>query len=395
METNVLVVGAGPAGVASSITLSQRGIDHVLIDRAVFPRDKVDGNAFGQDLLAALNRLNRPDLAAALLASPDLLPCPAGAWIFSDRGDRYQPPLPHPADQAPIYTMDRQAMDALLLGFVDRSTADLRLGCELVTLEPAGDRLAAVVKIGEQTETLHTKLVIGADGARSRVASLLLNQTEDPTDRALTLHRYYRNVASFEQPHIEAHYIQPLLPGFVFIAPLAHGRFKVGLGTRADRIGNDPARLSGLLSEVIAAKPWLRERLATAEPISEPETWPMTFGGSAQIRRSGDRVLLAGDAAGLCNPLTGFGTAKAIDSGRLAAAVAATAIRVGQFDRAALSAYDRDLQRLFDQEFVLSRRINRWNQSPWLMNFLTGRSLPRRLLQSAKTLRRWDALVQV
>jgi flavin-dependent dehydrogenase len=121
----------------------------------------------------------------------------------------------------------------------------------------------------------------------------------------------------------------------------------------------------------------------------------MTFGGSAQIRRSGDRVLLAGDAAGLCNPLTGFGTAKAIDSGRLAAAVAATAIRVGQFDRAALSAYDRDLQRLFDQEFVLSRRINRWNQSPWFMNFLTGRSLPRRLLQSAKTLHRWDALVQV
>jgi flavin-dependent dehydrogenase len=366
-----------------------------MVDRALFPRNKVDGNAFGQDLLAALDRLNRADIIQALLASEDLLACPDGAWLFGDQGHRYQPPLACGAGQAPIYTMDRQAMDALLLGFVDRSQVDLRLGSEMVALQQEGDRIAAVLKVDDRTEIIRAKLVIGADGARSRVASILLHRVEDPTDLALTCHTYYRNVGGFEQPHIEAHYIQPLLPGFLFIAPLANGLFKVGLGTRADRLGNNAAQLETLLTQAIAAKPWLKERFSAAERVAELEAWPMTFGGSTSLVRSGDQVLLVGDAAGLCNPLTGFGTAKAIDSGRMAAAVAAAAIASGRCDRATLAGYDRDLQRAFDREFKFSRRFNRWNESPWLMNFVTGRSLPRRLLKAVKVTRRWNQLVQV
>ncbi|TAD80531.1 MAG: NAD(P)/FAD-dependent oxidoreductase [Oscillatoriales cyanobacterium] len=394
-ETDVLIVGAGPAGVAASIALSQRGIAHALIDRALFPRNKVDGNAFGQDLLAALDRLNRADIMQALLASEHLLACADGAWLFGDRGDRYQPSLAKGVGQAPIYTMDRQAMDALLLSFVDRSQVDLRLGSEMVALQQEGDRIAAVLKVDDRTEVIRAKLVIGADGARSRVASILLNRVEDPTDLALTGQTYYRNVAGFEQPHIEAHYIQPLLPGFLFIAPLAQGLFKVGLGTRADRLGNNATQLETLFNQAIAAKPWLQDRFSAAERVTDLEAWPMTFGGSAGLARSGDRVLLVGDAAGLCNPLTGFGTAKAIDSGRMAAAVAAAAIASGQFDRATLAGYDRDLQRAFDREFQFSRRFNRWNESPWLMNFVTGRSIPRRLLSAVKVARRWQQLVEV
>lgn len=394
-ETDILIVGAGPAGVAASLALSQRGITHALVDRATFPRDKVDGNAFGQDLLAALDRLNRADIVQALLASPDLLPCTGGAWLFGDRGNRYQPRLPASPGQPSIYTMDRQAMDALLLGFVDRATADLRLGRELVALQKEGDGVAAVLKVGDRTEVIRTKLVIGADGARSRVASILLNRVEPTADMALTIHTYYRHLAGFEQPHIEAHYIQPLLPGFLFIAPLADGRFKVGLGTRAERVSNPAEQLPQFLDRLITEKPWLQERFAAAEQVAEVEAWPMTFGGTKNLARSGDNVLLVGDAAGLCNPLTGFGTAKAIDSGRMAAAVAAAALSAKQFDRATLAGYDRDLERAFDREFSLARRFNRWNEAPWFMNFVTGRSIPRRLVSLAKGSRRLHNLVQV
>ncbi|HEY9690118.1 MAG TPA: NAD(P)/FAD-dependent oxidoreductase [Coleofasciculaceae cyanobacterium] len=394
-ETDVLIVGAGPAGVAASLALSQRGIAHALVDRATFPRNKVDGNAFGQDLLAALDRLNRADIVQALLASPDLLPCTGGAWLFGDRGNHYQPRLPASPGQPSIYTMDRQAMDALLLGFVDRSTVDLRLGRDVVALQKEGDRLAAVLKVDDRTEVIRTKLVIGADGARSRVASILLHRLEPTADMALTIHTYYRNLAGFEQPHIEAHYIQPLLPGFLFIAPLADGRFKVGLGTRAERLGNNADQLEQWLDRLTTEKPWLKERFAGAERVAAIEAWPMTFGGTKNLARSGDNVLLVGDAAGLCNPLTGFGTAKAIDSGRMAAAVAAAALSAKQFDRATLAAYDRDLERAFDREFSLARRLNRWNDAAWLMNFITGRSIPRRLMSLAKGSRRLQHLVQV
>jgi flavin-dependent dehydrogenase len=66
-QFDVAVVGAGPAGSSTAITLAQRGYQVGLLDRAVFPRDKLCGDF--------LNPINRPVLDN-LQVGHDLLSLP-------------------------------------------------------------------------------------------------------------------------------------------------------------------------------------------------------------------------------------------------------------------------------------------------------------------------------
>ena len=66
-EFDVAIVGAGPAGCSTAITLAQRGCNVALIDRAVFPREKLCGDF--------LNPINWPVLDE-LAVSQDVLACP-------------------------------------------------------------------------------------------------------------------------------------------------------------------------------------------------------------------------------------------------------------------------------------------------------------------------------
>ncbi|MBO6518329.1 MAG: FAD-dependent monooxygenase, partial [Bacteroidia bacterium] len=56
----VAIIGAGPAGATLSMGLSKNGIQHVLIDKATFPRDKICGDALSGKVVYALNRV-KPD----------------------------------------------------------------------------------------------------------------------------------------------------------------------------------------------------------------------------------------------------------------------------------------------------------------------------------------------
>ncbi|MEY3246566.1 MAG: hypothetical protein RIT39_235, partial [Bacteroidota bacterium] len=57
-RTDVLVVGAGPAGATTSLFLEQKGIDHLVIDQSEFPRDKICGDALSGKVIDVLARLD-------------------------------------------------------------------------------------------------------------------------------------------------------------------------------------------------------------------------------------------------------------------------------------------------------------------------------------------------
>src|SRR5688500_18494860 len=57
MQTDVLVIGAGPAGSAAARSLASEGAAVVLVDQFEFPRDKVCGDGLVADSFHALARL--------------------------------------------------------------------------------------------------------------------------------------------------------------------------------------------------------------------------------------------------------------------------------------------------------------------------------------------------
>ncbi len=57
-KPNILIIGAGPGGSATSLFLAKKGIPHTIIDKAVFPRDKICGDAISGKSVYVLNRLD-------------------------------------------------------------------------------------------------------------------------------------------------------------------------------------------------------------------------------------------------------------------------------------------------------------------------------------------------
>src|SRR5262249_14602194 len=98
---DVLVAGAGPAGVAAALTAARHGLDVVLLDRAHFPRDKPCGEGLLPNALEALARLR-------LLGRVRQIACPLEAIAF-EVGDA--------SARAPIEALgvERRRLDALLV----------------------------------------------------------------------------------------------------------------------------------------------------------------------------------------------------------------------------------------------------------------------------------------
>jgi len=116
-------------------------------------------------------------------------------------------------------------------------------------------------------------------------------------------------------------------------------------------------------------------------------TWGhfLPSGGLAR-RVAGDRVLLAGDAAGFVDPFQGEGLAYAIRSGQLAAETVLEAARTGDFSRAGLASYEDACYREFGRDLVSSRRLMRimhgW-PSVFINGVLTEPPVVRRFLEIA------------
>ncbi len=69
-RADVLVIGAGPAGIAAAITAQRAGLGVVVIDKATFPRDKCCGDGLTTGALRLLDRLGLPPSSV-----PSWTPC--------------------------------------------------------------------------------------------------------------------------------------------------------------------------------------------------------------------------------------------------------------------------------------------------------------------------------
>jgi flavin-dependent dehydrogenase len=79
--SRVGIIGAGPAGAAAALQLNQLGIG-VVVDKAVFPRDKICGDGLSGKVITCLNRID-PEIAIRLQEAPFKLNSWGGKFCFS------------------------------------------------------------------------------------------------------------------------------------------------------------------------------------------------------------------------------------------------------------------------------------------------------------------------
>lgn len=217
---------------------------------------------------------------------------------------------------------------------------------------------------------IKAKLVIVANGAHSSFTRHIANFSMDPQHHAAGVRAYYKNVTGMHKDNfIELHFLQPLLPGYLWIFPLPNGEANVGLDMISSAVKKKKVNLKQLLQTTIQQDPVLKERFRDASAISPVEGYGLPLGSKRRML-AGDRYLLTGDAAHLIDPFTGEGIGNALYTGRIAAEHAAAAIKSGDYSAAALSSYTDHVYRVLGAELSLSHRLQRMVKYKWLFNFL-------------------------
>lgn len=323
---DVAVVGAGPAGSAAALRVLQLRPDAhvVLLDAAAFPRDKTCGDGVAAHVFELLDALGVPDLTHLGPAVPRMqLRSPGGSVVARTCA-------------RPNRVIPREVFDARLVAAAVARGAHLRRH-RVRTLAVRADH---VVLDG----SIAARVVIGADGANSTVRRLVGAPPARPSTTAVAVRGYAASTVLPDALVIE--FARGRHPAYAWSFPLRGGGANVGFGV-FDRRG------SGSREQLLGA-------LAALLPGHEPA--PATVRGhhlplSTGPRHHPDgRVLLAGDAASLVNPLTGEGIYDAVASGVLAGRAALLGAAAGAAHRHAMR---RTFRRHHKHGAVLARLIPR------------------------------------
>jgi geranylgeranyl reductase family protein len=310
---DAVVVGAGPAGSVAALVLARAGARVALADKAAFPRDKACGDLVGPRGVQVLADLGLPVPDAG--QGSDLLAVgPAGrrARLPAFTGRSY----PGHGIIVPRLALDHALREAAVAAGAQPVRA------RITAAEPGPDGRVAAVLSGDG-QRLAGDVIIGADGALSPVAQLTGMLEEGTALWGFAIRAYLP--AQVPLPLLVLLDAHPwhIYPGYGWLFPGADGQANVGIGvgfgTRrgpggAAALRGDLDRLVALLAQRGDLRGDLR---GPAEPGPVMGGW-LRMGGTGTPPAAGN-VLLAGDAAGLINPLQGEGIGPAMVSGRLAA----------------------------------------------------------------------------
>jgi geranylgeranyl reductase family protein len=362
LKSDVIVVGAGPAGASAAYFLAGAGIDVLLVEREIFPRQKVCGDGLASRALTVLERMGLSDWLRGF-------PEPEVMLFSSPNGEavRIRPERPEGFSYGRV--IPRLRLDETVVERAVVAGARLLDGTKLMDLEQQKGGLYLTGERDGQIVHLDARLAIAADGGQASFTRRL-GLIRRPPD-LVAVRAYFEGDAGPET-RPEIHVEQVIMPGYNWIFPMGEGRANVGTGTLVSTVKRGSFSLAKVMRQFVANNPYASERLRLAEMISPVQGHPLRT-DLRGTRPYGQGVLVAGEAAGLVNPLSGEGIAYALESGEMAATHAKRALESGDFSKTALSAYGRALHRRYGADHQAARFLRIFFKHPWLLNRLVRR----------------------
>jgi geranylgeranyl reductase family protein len=345
-DTDVLVVGAGPAGSAAAAWSARAGLDTILLDAATFPRDKPCGDGLTPRAIAELDHLGLSEWLTGRARNRGLRAAGFGQLLY----------LPWPGGNLPDYggAAPRLELDAAIRQVAIESGAQPQDGARVVDIDMSGDRVSGVtIKDDRGTHTLTCQRLIVADGARSQIGRLLGREWHRNTAYGVAARAYVKSGRSDDEwisSHLELRGADDrLLSGYGWIFPLGDGEVNLGVGTLATDKNPADINLRAVLHHYADAQ---RDDWQLGDDVRAVWSALLPMGGAVS-GVAGANWMLIGDAAGCVNPLNGEGIDYGLETGRLAAQVLAS--RSPSYDLSEL--WPTLLRQRYGLAFSIARRL--------------------------------------
>jgi len=341
LRTDVLVVGAGPAGSAAAAWSARAGRDVVLADAATFPRDKTCGDGLTPRAIGELTALGLEDWLRARTVNRGLrahgfgqtlmLPWPGGS-------------LPNWGSAAPRMDLDARIRQVAL----DDGATGVE-GAKAVDARVEGGRVRGVTfQRGSESFEIECERLVVADGVRSGLGKVLGREWHKDTVYAVA-GRCYVDSTMADDPWISSHLelrgeTGEVLSGYGWIFPLGGGQVNVGVGSLATT--KRPAEVA--IKPLMAHYADQRRHdfgLTGAARMATSALLPM---GGAVSNVAGPNWALIGDAAACINPLNGEGIDYGLETGRMIADLLDTDLS---------RSWPTTLQEHYGEAFSIARRL--------------------------------------
>lgn len=367
IERDVIVVGAGPAGAICASYLSRAGLDVLLLDKDIFPRDKACGDMVREGFVKHMEALDAVEALDAMSS------CVRRIELISSGGSVAT--IPFECYAAPRFELDKLLVDTAVSWGVE-----FRQGCRVTGYVKDSGKICGVKVMQKGAESvLRSRIVIRADG------------TSYEKDEAgwIGQRAYFKGVKidkSLSKEQYDAGGIfafdDKAGPVYFWILPVGKDGVKRGICNVGMIVKGRNHHKTSELKERMAA--WLdgsekiKSAFETAEQLS-----PWSFGRLVDVNEGKglveDGAVLVGDAAAQMVPLFNDGLSAASNTAGAAADAVIAAFDTGDFSEESLLAkYENGLYKHTEDEIKLDKLLMESMHDPKVMDMIVEQQARKR-----------------